>query len=66
MVVVRENDNAQADDSQHDYDVEHSDHDGNVDLCPNDNALPPLSTSLFSLVPDCESEENGIKEERLR
>lgn len=66
MVVVRENDNAPADDSQHDYDVEHSDHDGDVDLCPNDNALPPLSTSLFSVVPDCESEENGIKEERLR
>lgn len=65
MVVVRENDNAPADDSQHDYDV-HSDHDGDVDLCPNDNALPPLSTSLFSVVPDCESEENGIKEGRLR
>lgn len=66
MVAVRENGNAPDDDSQHDYDAEHSYHNGDEDLCPDDNPLPPLSTSLFSVVPDCESEANVIKEERLR
>lgn len=66
MVSVRENGNAPADDSHHDYDAEHSYHNGDVDTCPKDNPLPLFSNSLLSMVPDCESEENGIKEERLR
>lgn len=61
IIAVCENGNAPADDSDHDYDAEPYQ---NGDM--EDNPLPPLSTSLFSVVPDCESEENGIKEERLR